>query len=108
VTIERLARRLTFGSFADGVALRVRTSEPSALKVELAVRRSSGGKRRFTVVARKAFQIAAGHRVVRLAPRPRALRGRDRFVARVRVVATDGAGHRGVATRQLRVAPAGG
>jgi len=108
VAIDRLARRLPFSAFADGVALRVRTSEPSSLAVELAVRTPrAGGGSRFAVVAAKAFETAGGSRLVRLVPRRKALLGRKRFVARVRVRATDRAGHHSMATGRIRVVAAG-
>jgi hypothetical protein len=109
VTIDRLRRRLTLGAFGDGIALRVRTSERSALRVELAVEtgRSAGGKRRFALVAGKALRVAPGSRLIRLIPRGRALRGRDRFVARVRIRATDVAGNHAMAAQPIRVTAGG-
>jgi len=103
VAIERIAARMPFRAFADGIGLRVRTSEPSTLAVELAVKRPGGS--RFAAVASKAVDTAGGSRVVRLVPRRRALPQARRFVARVRVRATDRAGHRAVATGRIRVIP---
>lgn len=109
VAIDGLAGRMTFAAFAGGVTLRVHVGEPSALEVELAIesRRPIGGGRRLAVVARKAVATAGGYRLIRLAPRRKTLRGRVRFVARVRVRATDLAGQRGMTSRRIRVFPAG-
>ena len=107
IAITGLTRRLTFGAFADGVTLRVRTSEPSALVVELAVAvRRADGRSRFRRVAGKALQVDGGRRI-RLVPRLTALPAQHRFVVRVRVRATDRAGHRAAAGRRIRVTAGG-
>jgi hypothetical protein len=105
IEIRRLAGRLSFAAFSDGLSFAVRASEPSAWRIDLAIERPGAPGRggRFVVVAKKAFEPATGSRLVRLMPRQRALRGERRFVARVRVRATDIAGNRAVAIRRLRV-----
>lgn len=105
LTIARLASRLTYASFIDGIALRVRPSEPSALEVDLLVktRRRSDGHERYVAVARKALEPADGTRLLRLQPRRKLLGGRRQFTARLRVRATDLAGNRRTMTKRLRV-----
>jgi hypothetical protein len=105
LTIDRLAGRLGYQAFADGIALRVRPSEPSALEVDVVVRtgQRGSGRERYVVVAEKALGPADGARLVRLQPRPKLLGGKRRFVARVRIRATDLAGNRRTAARQVRV-----
>ena len=106
VTIGRLARRLTYAAFIDGIAARVRLSEPSALDVDVLVktRRRSDGRRRFVAIARKALESADGTRLVRLRPRRLPLLGGKRqFIVRVRVRATDLSGNRSTANARVRV-----
>jgi hypothetical protein len=105
VGIGRLARKLTYASFVDGIGLRVRASEPSALRVALVVvkRRREGGRNRQLVVARKALSPAGGVRLVRLQPRRKPLDGARRFVALVRVQAIDLSGNRRTVTERLRI-----
>jgi hypothetical protein len=97
--------RIAYADFMNGFAFRVRTSERSALKVGLLVRvrRAGGGALRSVAVAKKTLAAADGSRIVRLEPRHRALSARRRFVARLRVHATDLDGNRGTATKLLRV-----
>jgi hypothetical protein len=103
--IDHLPGRMAYDDFRDGFALRVRPSERSALKIELLVRSRRGGsdRIRYVAVARKSLAAAGGSRLVRLKPRHGSLSGRHRFVARVRVQATDIDGNRATATKLLRV-----
>jgi hypothetical protein len=103
VTIGRLPRRLTYASFIDGIALRVRASESSALRVAVLVKARRNGEDRYVAVARRAFAPAEGTRVLRLQPRPKPLRGKRQFTARVRILATDLSGNRRATTVRLRV-----
>ncbi len=104
LTIGRRGR-IAYDDFMNGFALRVRTSERSALKVEVLVRerRAGDGPLRSVTVARKSLAAADGSRIVRLKPRHPTLSTRHRFVARLRVHATDLDGNRGTATKLLRV-----
>ena len=105
LTIGRLTSRLTYASFVDGITLRVRPSEPSALQVDVLVktRRRSDGRERYVAVARKALEPGDGTRLLRLQPRRKLLGGRRRFFARVRVRAVDLAGNHSTMTKRLRV-----
>jgi hypothetical protein len=105
LTIDRLPGRMAHDAFMDGFHLRVRASERSALTIEVLVRlrRAGGGTLRYVAVAKKSLAAVDDSRLVRLKPRHRALSERRRFVARVRVRATDFDGNRGTATRLLRV-----
>ncbi|HYI80794.1 MAG TPA: hypothetical protein VEW67_08040 [Thermoleophilaceae bacterium] len=104
LTIDR-RNRLGYDDFMNGFAFRVRPSERSALKIEVLVRlrRAGDSPRRYVTVAKKSLAAADGSHVVRLKPRHRALSGRHRFLARLRVHATDLEGNRGTATKLLRV-----
>ena len=106
-TIDRLPGRMAYADFIDGFALRVRPSERSSLKIEVLIRlrSGSGGRIRYAAVAKKSLAAADGSRLVRLKPRHRALSEPRRFVARVRVRATDLDGNRGTATKLVRVSP---
>lgn len=103
--LDRLPSKMAYADFMDGFAFRVRPSERSALRLDVLIRlrRGSGGLHRYGAVAKKSLPSANGSRLVRLKPRHGALRDRRRFVARVRVRATDLYGNRGTATRLLRV-----
>jgi hypothetical protein len=104
LTIRRLASRLTYASFIDGIALRVGASEPSALRVDMLVRsRRRGGDERYVAIARKAVDLAGSTLLLQLQPRRKPLAGRRRFVARIRVQATDLAGNRRTIAKRLRV-----
>ena len=105
VTIDRLRGRIAYDDFVDGFTLRVRPSERSAVKIEVLVRVSGEGGRssRYVAVARKGLAAVGRARLVRLKPRPRALGGQRRFVARVRASAIDLDGNRGTTTRLVRV-----
>lgn len=107
LTIDRLAGRMTYASFIDGIAPRVRASEPSALDVSLAVkaRRRPDSSPGYAVVARRAVEAKGGARRVRLQPRRRPLAGKRRFVARVRIRATDRSGNHSTFSKALRVRP---
>ena len=103
--VDRIPGRLVYDAFLDGFTLRVRTSEPSALKIDVSirVRRRSSSRARYVVVAKKDIAAADGSRLVRLKPRHKLLGKRHRFVTRVRVHATDLAGNRTTATKLVRV-----
>lgn len=96
---------MAFDDFMDGFALRVRPSERSALRIDVLVRLRRAGSRplRYAAVARKSLAAVDDSRIVQLKPRREALHERRRFVARVRVRATDLDGNREMATRLLRV-----
>lgn len=108
LTIGRLAGRLTYAAFADGISLRIRPSEPSTLEVTLIVEagRRSDGRKRLVVVARKALETADGTRLVRLQPRRKLLRRTLPFIARVRIRATDSEGNQRLVAKRLRVVEA--
>lgn len=108
VAIGRLAGRLSYAAFVDGISLRLRPSERSSLDVSLfaEIRRGNDGRKRRVVLARKSLAAAEGARVVRLQPRRKLLRGERTFVVRVRIRATDSAGNRRVVSRRLRVVEA--
>ncbi|HEX2161324.1 MAG TPA: hypothetical protein VHF88_05825, partial [Thermoleophilaceae bacterium] len=105
LTIERLARRLTYAEFVDGIAVKVRSNEPTTLVVTITVQgaRRRDGRRRHAVVARKRVSAARVVRVVRLEPRKRRLGERRGFVARIEVRATDLAGNGNRAISRVRV-----
>ncbi len=108
LTIGRFASRLTYAAFADGISLRIRPSEPSALEVALIVEaaRRGDGRKRLVVVARKALEAADGPRVVRLQPRRKLLGKRLPFIARIRIRATDLEGNQRVVAKRVRIVEA--
>ena len=100
VAIDRLPGSIRYKRFLAGITLRVAVSEPSALKVDLLVQRRRGVRGRYAVVATRALTAAAASRRVRLRPIRESGGAQRRFVARVRVRATDVSGnHRSVAQR---------
>lgn len=103
--IERVPRRLSYADFADGFALRVRSSEPTALKLDVTVAgpRGRGARPRRVLLARRALPPAGNARIVRLAPRLERLPARRRFVVRVRIRATDSSGQSRTLARRVRV-----
>jgi hypothetical protein len=105
LAIDRLPGKMAYDDFMDGFAIRVRPSERSALKIEVFIRlrRGSGRPLRYVAVAKKSLVTADGSRLVRLKPRHRALSEPRRFVARVRVRATDLDGNQATTTKLLRV-----
>ncbi len=105
LAIDRLPGSMAYGDFRDGFAIRVRPSERSALKIDVLIRlrRGSDGSFRYVATARKSLAAVNGSRVVRLKPQHDALPKRHRFVARIRVRATDSTGNRGTVTKLLHV-----
>jgi Glycosyl hydrolase catalytic core len=105
VAVGRLAGRLTYAAFADGIALRLRPSERSSLDVSLVaeIRRGNDGRKRRVVLARKSLAAADGTQLVRLQPRRKLLGGKRTFVVRVRIRATDPAGNQRAVSKRLRV-----
>lgn len=91
--------------FLKGVRVSATPNEPVALEFELlATARAATLAQTFNLIlARRALPLAATKRSVRLKPNRRLVGSRKRFVARLRVTATDAAGNRTVVTKKLRV-----
>ena len=97
--------KTTRAKFLKGVRVTAIPNQPVALEFELlATARAATLAQTFNLtLARRALRLAAGRRSVRLKPNRRLVGSRKRFVARLRVTATDAAGNRTVVTKKLQV-----
>ena len=105
IVLAGVKARTTRAKFLKGVRVRATPNEPVALEFELlATARAATLAQTFNLtLARRTLRLAAGRRNVRLKPNRRLVGSRKRFVARLRVTATDAAGNRTVVTKKLQV-----
>lgn len=106
VTISGVAKKVNLEALRKGLKVGVKTDEPatidarltaSARNVELARRASAT-----VLLAEKSLGLGSGDRQLKLKAARAALRGADKFSAKLRIVATDASGNRTTVTRKIK------